>query len=231
MKIKKFVALMLGIVLCIVALSGCGANNTAVIDKAELEQQIKAYLDANLDSYLDNYFGYGDDWGNWDDTEQEPDRTQFSNLKTFTAKTLDGGTFTQEDIAAKDVTVINFWSLLCGYCIDELPDIAKYAATLPDNVQVITVCLGLDGESEIEAAKITLQEAGFSGIALMEGDGDFATVCDEVQYTPTTIFVDKDGNTVGDAIISALDANQMTEAYTQHINEVLKAIGQPELKK
>lgn len=231
MKIKKFITLMLGIVLCIGTLSGCGANNTAVTDKAELEQQIKAYLDANLDSYLDNYFGYGDDWGNWDDTEQEPDRTQFSNLKTFTAKTLDGGTFTQEDIAAKDVTVINFWSLLCGYCIDELPDIAKYAATLPDNVQVITVCLGLDGESEIEAAKITLQEAGFSGIALMEGDGDFATVCDEVQYTPTTIFVDKDGNTVGDAIISALDANQMTEAYTQHINEVLKAIGQPELKK
>ncbi|MCI9175523.1 MAG: TlpA family protein disulfide reductase [Lachnospiraceae bacterium] len=228
MKNKKFIALMLGITFCIGVFSGCGANNTTATDNAELEQQIKAYLDANLDSYLDNYFDYGGDWG---DSEQEPDRTQFSNLKAFTAKTLDGGTFTQEDIAAKDVTVINFWSLLCGYCIDELPDIAKYAATLPDNVQVITVCLGLDGEAEIEAAKSTLQEAGFSGIALMEGDGDFATVCDEVQYTPTTIFVDKDGNTVGDAIISALDANQMTEVYTQHINEVLKAIGQPELKK
>lgn len=228
MKANKLLALALGIVLCIGALSGCGTNNTAAIDKSELEQQIKAYLDANMDSYLDNYFGYGDDWG---DYEQEPDRTQFSNLKTFTAKTLDGGTFTQEDIAAKDVTVINFWSLLCGYCIDELPDIAKYAATLPDNVQVITVCLGLDGEMEIEAAKSTLQEAGFTGVTLMEGDGNFSTVCDEVQYTPTTIFVDKDGNTVGDAIVSALDADQMAEAYTQHINVVLKTLGQPEMKK
>ena len=153
------------------------------------------------------------------------------HLKTFTAKRLDGSTFTQEDIAAKDVTVINFWSLLCGYCIDELPDIAKYAATLPDNVQVITVCLGLDGEMEIEAAKSTLQEAGFTGVTLMEGDGDFSTVCDEVQYTPTTIFVDKDGNTVGDAIVSTLDADQMAEAYTQHINDVLKTLGQPEMKK
>lgn len=228
MKIKKFIALMLGTALSVGALSGCGANNTTTIDQTELENQIKAYLDANLDSYLDKYFDYGDDWG---DYEQEPDRTQFSNIKTFTAKTLDGGTFTQTDIAAKDVTVINFWSLLCGYCIDELPDIAKYAATLPDNVQIITVCLGLDGKAEIEAAKSTLQDAGFTGITLMEGDGDFSTVCDEAQYTPTTIFVDKDGNTVGDAITTAMEADQMVEAYTQHINDTLKAMGQPEMKK
>ena len=92
MKVSKLLALALGIVLCIGALSGCGGNNTAAIDKAELEQQIKAYLDANLDSYLDNYFGYG---GDWDDAEQEPDRIQFSNLKAFTAKTLDGSSSMQ----------------------------------------------------------------------------------------------------------------------------------------
>jgi thiol-disulfide isomerase/thioredoxin len=228
MKVNKLIALALGIVLCIGALSGCGANN-ATIDKAELEQQIKAYLDANMENYLNDYFGWDDSYPG--DGELEPDRTQFSSLKTFTAKTLNGGTFTQEDIAAKDVTVINFWSMLCGYCIDELPDIAKYAATLPNNVQVITVCLGLDGEMEIEAAKSTLQDAGFTGITLMEGDGDFATVCDEVQYTPTTIFVDRDGNTVGDAITTAMDADQMAEAYTQHINDVLKAMGQSEMTK
>ena len=53
MRISKLAALAMGIVLCIGALSGCGTNNTAAIDKAELEQQIKAYLDANMDSYLD----------------------------------------------------------------------------------------------------------------------------------------------------------------------------------
>lgn len=134
MKANKLIALVLGIVLCIGALSGCGGNNTAAIDKAELEQQIKTYLDENLDSYLDNYFGYG---GGWDDAEQEPDRTQFSSLKTFTAKTLDGGTFTQEDIAAKDVTVINFWSLMCGPCVAEMPDIAAFSKALPDNVRMV----------------------------------------------------------------------------------------------
>lgn len=173
---------MAGTVLAISALSGCGTNNT-FIDQAELEQQIKTYLDANMENYLNDYFGW-DDSEDWGYGEQEPDRTQFSDLKAFTAKTLDGGTFTQEDIAAKDVTVINFWSLLCGYCVDELPDIVKYSETLPDNVQVITVCLGLDGETDVEAAKSTLKDAGFTGVTLTEGDGDFAAVCGKCSILP-----------------------------------------------
>ena len=52
MKISKLATLVTGIVLCIGVLSGCGANNTAAIDKTELEQQIKA----NLDSYLDSVY-------------------------------------------------------------------------------------------------------------------------------------------------------------------------------
>ena len=51
MKVNKLIALVLGSALCIGGLAGFGENNTAAIDKAELEQQIKA----NLDSYLDNY--------------------------------------------------------------------------------------------------------------------------------------------------------------------------------
>lgn len=229
MRVKKIFGIMAGTALAISALSGCGTNNTS-IDQAELEHQIKTYLDANMENYLNDYFGW-DDSEDWGYGEQEPDRTQFNDLKAFTAKTLDGGTFTQEDIAAKDVTVINFWSLLCGYCVDELPDIAKYSETLPDNVQVITVCLGLDGETDMEAAKSILQDAGFTGVTLTEGDGDFAIVCGEVQYTPTTIFVDKDGNTVGDAITSALGADQMAEAYTWHINEVLESMNKPALSR
>lgn len=51
------------------------------------------------------------------------------SLRDFTAGTLDGGTFTQEDIAAKDVTIVNFWGLTCGPCIAEMPDLAAFAVT------------------------------------------------------------------------------------------------------
>lgn len=62
---------------------------------------------------------------------------ELGSMKSFTAATLDGGTFTQEDIAAKDVTVINFWSLMCGPCVAEMPDIAAFSKALPDNVRMV----------------------------------------------------------------------------------------------
>lgn len=77
--------------------------------------------------------------------------------------------------------MINFWSMMCGYCIDELPEIAKYADALPDNVQVITVCLDLEGDDEVKATQDTLKDAGFKGTTLIKGDGDFKTVCEEIR--------------------------------------------------
>ena len=145
----------------------------------------------------------------------------FSNLNTFEAKTLNDEIFTQSDFSDKDVTVINFWSLLCGPCIEEMPDIAEFSKKLPDNVQIITVCL--DGEYDTEITKQILEESGFDGTTLLTGDGDFQKIYSELQYTPTSIFVDKDGNIVGDAIIGG--QKNFVESYTKAINNILKSMG------
>ena len=91
-------------------------------------------------------------------------------LESFEAKTLDGKTFTADDLAKADVTLINFWATYCGYCVDEMPEIAKWAKTLPNNVQVITVCV--DYGTDPAAAKQILDEAGFAGTTLVSGTGD-----------------------------------------------------------
>ncbi|MEY8320522.1 TlpA disulfide reductase family protein [Lachnospiraceae bacterium 46-61] len=145
----------------------------------------------------------------------------FSNLNTFEAKTLNDEIFTQSDFSDKDVTVINFWSLLCGPCIEEMPDIAEFSKKLPDNVQIITVCL--DGEYDTEITKQILEESGFDGTTLLTGDGDFQKIYSELQYTPTSIFVDKYGNIVGDAIIGG--QKNFAESYTKAINDILKSMG------
>lgn len=145
----------------------------------------------------------------------------FSNLNTFEAKTLNDEIFTQSDFSDKDVTVTNFWSLLCSPCIEEMPDIAEFSKKLPDNVQMITVCL--DGEYDTEMTKQILEESGFDGITLLTGDGDFQKIYSEIQYTPTSIFVDKDGNIVGNTIIGG--QKNFTESYTEAINNILKSMG------
>lgn len=150
---------------------------------------------------------------------------ELGSMKSFTAVTLDGSSFTQEDIVAKDVTIINFWSLMCGPCVDEMPDLAAFDKALPDNVQMVTVCL--DGEGNEESAKSILSEAGYEGVTLLSGDGDFKGVCDNIQYTPTTVIVDTDGNLVGDAVIGGQE--DLSSTFLAAVNAALKASGKAEI--
>lgn len=147
-------------------------------------------------------------------------------LKSFQAETLDGGSFTQDDIADKDLTVINFWGTYCSPCLDEMPDLASFSKALPENVQFITVCV--DGGIVPEGAKSILQEAGYEGITLINGDGDFKTLLDEIQAIPTTIFVDSQGNLAGDVIIGGGYEN-LSEVFLKAVNTALKEGGKAEI--
>ncbi len=150
---------------------------------------------------------------------------ELGSLQSFSAGTLDGGTFTQEDIQAKDITLLNFWALTCGPCIAEMPDLAAFAAALPDNVQVVTVCL--DGSGNEETARDVLSEAGFEGITLISGDGDLAALCGNLMYTPTTVLADGEGNLVGDAIIGGQE--DLSGTLLEAVNAALAAGGKAEI--
>ena len=170
-------------------------------------------------------------------TPDTPDSTQpqqeeaaagnYGNLKEFSAKTLDGSTFTQEDLKKVDLTVINFWSTSCQPCIQEMPELATIAKNLPENVKMITACL--DGDSDSETMKKIISDAKFSNPTLTSGNGDWDAMTKKIIYTPTTIFVDAEGNSVGTALEGA-PANQIEESYKDAINEALTAIGKPEVK-
>lgn len=143
-------------------------------------------------------------------------------LGEFQAKTLQGGSFTQEDIAAKDVTVLNMWSTTCGPCVNEMPEIAAFAAALPENVQVVTYCF--DGLVNDARAERVLQNADFQGVTLVSADGGLKDILNLVQYTPTTIFVSKDGTVVGDALVGVPENLQKT--YLERVNDVLDSLGE-----
>ena len=160
-----------------------------------------------------------------DSEEKAGTASALGSLHSFSADTLDGGVFTQDDIAAKDVTVMNFWALSCGPCIVEMPDLAAFAGALPDNAQVVTVCL--DGNGNEDTAREVLQEAGFEGVTLVSGDGDLAELCGNLMYTPTTLFADSQGNLVGDALIGV--QKDLSGTYTAAVNRVLAASGKDEI--
>ena len=151
--------------------------------------------------------------------------SQLGSLESFSAVTLEGESFTQDDIAAKDATVINFWALTCRPCIAEMPDLAAFAGALPDNVQVITVCL--DGAGNEETVQSVLDGAGFTGVTLVAGDGDLVDLAWNVIYTPTTVCADSEGKLIGKTIIGG--QRDLEGTLLTAVNEVLKDGGKAEI--
>ena len=143
------------------------------------------------------------------------------DLHAFTAQTLDGGTFSEKDLTEKDLTVINIWQTTCAPCIEEMPELASLAASLPDNVSLITWCL--DGLDEKETVDEIMKESGFANPTIISGDGDLTQLYRALMYTPTTVALDADGNMVGEPLIGSPE--DAKEAYKDYINQALSAIG------
>ena len=145
----------------------------------------------------------------------------YHDLTSFLATTADGKTFTQDDLARADVTLINFWGVYCPYCLEEMPSIAAWAKTLPNNVQVVTVCT--DYESDPESAKGVLEEAGLTCPTLVRGTGDLEELLSDVAFLPTTLVVDRTGKVVGDVLEGA--PQNLGDAYSQMVGNALKSQG------
>lgn len=150
------------------------------------------------------------------------DAAALGSMASFTAGDLDGGEFTQDDIAAKDMTVVNFWSVTCRPCVAEMPDLAAFERVLPDNVRLITVCLdaGEDGQD----ARPILEAAGYGGVTLISGDGDLAALCYNIMSIPTTVFVDSEGRLIGDAMVGG-GHKDLSAVYLAALNNALAAVG------
>lgn len=143
------------------------------------------------------------------------------SLKDFTATTLDGDRFGSDQLAGKDLTLVNVWATTCGACIEEMPDLAKVEAGLPDNVQLVTLCL--DGKENEEAARQILADSNFEGLTLVETSGDLSNAVAQVMYTPTTLLFDEEGNALGDQLIGV--PQDVESAYTGIINLILETMG------
>lgn len=195
MNMKRTLSLLLAAVLALALLTGCGGKQAS--DSSTEDQTVP------------------------NEPAGKEGAAALGSLASFSAGTLDGGTFTQEDIAAKDVTVLNFWALTCPPCIAEMPDIADFEKALPDNVAMLTVCL--DGYGNEDSVKEVLENAGFEGVTLITGDGDLLNLANNLMYTPTTVLADSQGALVGEAIIGG--QADLSAAYLEAVNQALEAGG------
>lgn len=143
-----------------------------------------------------------------------------ASLSKFTAETLNGEKFSQDNLKNHKMTVVNVWSTTCGYCVDELPALQKLSTMLPYDVQLITICI--DGSEQRDTAKRIISEQGFTGTVLIDGKDLNKVLIPSIQGTPTTLFFDKDGKQVGRPKVGTYSSKDMDEVANEYLKEVNK---------
>lgn len=201
MKLKnKWIKFSSAAFIAVILMTGCGktSNDTATENRPESLSV--------------------EDGAEENDGSKQPDSG--STMPAFTAKDLDGNTVTESIFGEKDLTVVNIWGTFCGPCVREMPELGTWAKDMPDNVQLIGLVIDIAGDEDTEHHDLAVSimqnaEADFTQIIANQ---DFADILKDVYGVPTTIFVDKDGNIVGDPIIGA-DVDGYKEFVEDYLDE------------
>ena len=141
----------------------------------------------------------------------------------FTAYDIDGKKVTETAFADYDVTMINIWTTWCGSCVREMPELEKLYRTLPDNVNMISICG--DGYENPEEASAIIEETGISYPVIFSDEKLHEKYSEIIAY-PTTIFVDKNGRMIGRQLIGTPKPENIAieDGYRDQINKVLKQV-------
>ena len=124
----------------------------------------------------------------------------------FETVDLAGNTVTNEIFYGKDLTVINIWGTYCNPCIDEMPELAEWSESMPENMQLIGLVSDLnsaDDADTFELAQAICEATGADVYTNLVANEDFFELLSGVVGTPTTFFVDSTGAIVGDPIVGA----------------------------
>lgn len=136
----------------------------------------------------------------------------------FATKNLAGETVTNEIFAQKKITVVNIWGTFCPPCIAEMPDLGVLAKNLPADAQLIGIVCDAQSAADnqtLDAAKKILAEANANFPNLIP-NAELSNFLQNVYAVPTTIFVDAQGNLIGEPVIGA-----DVESYRQRVKDFL----------
>lgn len=101
------------------------------------------------------------------------------------------------------VTMVNIWGTFCGPCISEMPDLGKLNNEIKD-FQVVGIVIdsvnrkGLPVQKTVDAAKSIAKQTGADYLHVIPDAKLQNGILSDVFAVPTTIFVDKNGNQIGE---------------------------------
>lgn len=211
---KKLLVLLLVLSLGVFSVA-CGADTATDDGDTEIEETTDEATDEVTDETTDETLATG---VIADIAEQYGSLNEFSTVMVDTGDVFDESNF--EDY---DITMINIWATFCGPCISELPELEELYEDLPENVNLVGLCTDYS-ENTAEDVKSLMEEAGITYTNIAGSTTINDSLLKNIQYVPTTIFVDNEGNIIGEVQIG-VPRGDAKESYMTMIEDRLEAIG------
>jgi len=144
---------------------------------------------------------------------------------SFSATDMNGKSVSSEMFAKNKVTMLNIWGTFCGPCIREMPDLAKLNdANKSNGVEVVGIVIDIldrkgNVDSRVKASgEAIIKKTGAAYTHIIPSKEMFGGVLKNVQAVPTTIFVDSNGNQIGEAYLGS----RSQKDWQKIIDEILK---------
>ena len=141
----------------------------------------------------------------------EPQGSYLDTLKQFSATDFEGNTVTQDIFSDYDLTMVNIWATFCGPCIEEMPELGQLKKEYADKgVNVVGIVVDItDADGNVMSDGLTLakdivSQTGADYTHIIPSQ-DLGVLVRGITVVPTTVFVDSQGNVVGEEYLGALD--------------------------
>ncbi|NMA00751.1 MAG: TlpA family protein disulfide reductase [Clostridiaceae bacterium] len=226
-KIIKVGVLLLALVLFF-TMAGCGQKNVEKSVSSGTSESEKTTV-GSLDRSLASEAAVVTDPADTSEpvVSDDPQVNKRPLFPSFTTKDLDGNKVTSDLFSENAVTVVNLWFTGCIYCVNEMPTLEHiYQSYVNEPVEFISICvdLGFAEGADMQARDI-IEHTGVTYPTLWPGDVD--TEFGQFLYSffafPTTVFVNRQGELVGQPIEGAIMGEPGAEFLKGCIDEILSA--------
>jgi thiol-disulfide isomerase/thioredoxin len=222
-KLKSIGVLFLALVF-VFAAAGCGQK-----DRDKTASSGKSEPSGTVDQVVTSKSTIETDPADTSDpaVTNDPAANDLPLFPSFETKDLNGNTVTSDLFSENAVTVVNLWFTGCIYCVNEMPTLEQIYQSYADKpVQFISICVDLGlAEGADALARDIIDDTGVTFPTLWPGDGstDFGQFLYSFFAFPTTVFVNRQGEIVGQPIEGAIMGEPGAELLKGRIDELLSA--------
>ena len=155
------------------------------------------------------------------ESTQEPADTSGEALfGEFEAETIDGESVTQDLFGQSKLTMVNIWGTFCGPCIQEMPELGEISRSYDTGeFQMIGLISDVMEPQDADAKEI-IDSTQADYVHLIASPDLQRNILSRVSVVPTTVFVDADGNQVGEAYAGSRSKEDWTEIIEELRGEV-----------